>query len=479
MTLYRPEAQTAEIRAQLNAQLPALSTSKSAQDAQPVRTTDSPWSPINPTLDLARVETRPARPDGRPPPQPPTAAAVSAGKTLSPILDRAQRTSLIGVRVLDRNGTTVGGTAEVGQNFAHVWEVRQALSGRYAAALRARELENAPSEITTFSRGTGVRVFVALPITAGEEVLGAVYLSRTPKSILRHMYEEQEKALLALAFVLVMAISLAMLTSRTISRPIAQLLARTQRVARGETAHLEPLKHHGTREMAELSDGIARMATALSDRASYIRTLARQVSHEFKTPLTSIEGAAELLRDHHDTMTAEERQRFLENISKGGTRLRALLDRLLDLARAENTVNTDMRSDLALTASAAASGLPDAVDTRFDIPDDMKIRIDEEALRIVLLNLFDNATQHGASKIRMSATRHDDIVLVTISDNGGGISDANRSKIFEHFFTTRRTQGGTGLGLGIVRALLGAHGGTIDLDQTGPDGTTFRLSMQA
>ncbi|MEM9139343.1 MAG: sensor histidine kinase, partial [Pseudomonadota bacterium] len=229
------------------------------------------WIPIDPQLDLAVVDTMPSRPDGRDPPEPPTAAAVLAGRTLSPILDQAQRTSLIGVRILDRQGTTVGGTAEIGLNFAHVSEVRAALTGRYASALRFREIENAPTELSSISRGTGVRVFVAFPIIGDGVVEGAVYLSRTPKNILRHMYEERQKAILALLTVLVLAVSLAVLTSRTISRPVAELLRRTRRVTRGETAVMEPLKRPGTREMAELSEGISQMATALGDRAAYIR----------------------------------------------------------------------------------------------------------------------------------------------------------------------------------------------------------------
>jgi len=435
------------------------------------------WSPINPQLDLARVEKRPKRPDGRTPSQPSTAAAVSAGKTLSPILDRAQKTNLVGVRVLDENGTTVGGTAEVGLNFAHVDEVREALQGRYASALRYREIENAPSELSSISRGTGVRVFVALPITDGREVLGAVYLSRTPKSILRHLYENRDKAILALMTVLFLAVSLAWLTSRTISRPVAELLTRTRRVARGESDRIEPLERPGTREMAELADGISTMAKALSDRAAYIRTLASHVSHEFKTPLTSIEGAAELLRDHHDGMTADERQKFLETISAGGQRLRALLDRLLDLARAENAPRTEDLIDLAQAVTRASAGRS-ALDVDNAVPETLRGRISEDALGIVLGNLLENAAQHGATRVRIAGQSGGEAVHLQVEDDGGGITPANREKIFEHFFTTRREQGGTGLGLGIVRALLGAHGGSIALTETDLGGAAFEITLR-
>ena len=438
------------------------------------------WSPVTPQLDLARVDTLPARPDGLPPPQPSSALAVGAGRSLTPVLKRSQRTTLAGARVLDNLGTVVGGTAEIGLNFAHVQEVATALGGEYASALRFREFENAPSEVrtvATISRGTRVRVFVAFPVIDRGRVLGVIYLSRTPKSVLRHMYQEQDKVILAILTVLVLSFSLAMLTSRTISRPVAQLLARTGRVARGETAAMAPLEHAGTREMAELSEGITQMATALHDRAAYIRTLANHVSHEFKTPIASIQGAAELLSDHDDTMTAEERQKFLGSISKGGERLKALLDRLLELARAENAERTEEQTELGPVIRRTTRRLPDGVTAEIEVPDGLQGVISEEALAIVLENLFSNAAWHGADKLKVSSTVDGEKVVLDIADDGEGVSPANRDKIFEHFFTTRRDTGGTGLGLGIVRALLAAHGGDIELTDARP-GATFRIRLQ-
>jgi signal transduction histidine kinase len=402
---------------------------------------------------------------------------VAAGQALTPVLGRAQLTTLIGARVLDERGTVVGGTAEIGLNFAHVPEVAAALSGRYASALRYRELENAPSILARITRGTGVRVFVAMPVEAGGRVLGAVYLSRTPKSILRHLYDERDNAVLAAATVVVLAASLALLTSRTISRPVAELLARTRRVTSGETAAMAPLARPGTREMAELGQGIARMAAALNRRAEYIRTLASHVSHEFKTPIAAIQGAAELLQDHE--MTADERRRFAGNIAADGARLKALLDRLMELAKAENTVRTDARAALRPVAEKAAAHLPAGVAACIDLPEGLQARIAEDALAIVLGNLLENAAQHGATRVGLKARAEGGAVVLSVADNGRGVSAANRERIFDHFFTTRREQGGTGLGLGIVRALLAAHGGTIELAEAAPPGAVFRLTLRA
>ncbi len=99
------------------------------------------------------------------------------------------------------------------------------------------------------------------------------------------------------------------------------------------------------------------------------------------------------------------------------------------------------------------------------------------ALEIVLGNLLENAVQHGADRISIIAERGQNIRL-KVRDNGVGITEANRSRIFEHFFTTRRESGGTGLGLGIVKAILVAHGGDVELNERVMNGAEFVITLR-
>jgi len=94
----------------------------------------------------------------------------------------------------------------------------------------------------------------------------------------------------------------------------------------------------------------------------------------------------------------------------------------------------------------------------------------------VLANLIDNSARHGATAVSLSATSSDGKATIFVSDDGAGISPSNRTKIFEPFFTTRRESGGTGMGLGIVLALLKAHDGTIRLVDSGR-GTRFEIIL--
>jgi signal transduction histidine kinase len=99
-----------------------------------------------------------------------------------------------------------------------------------------------------------------------------------------------------------------------------------------------------------------------------------------------------------------------------------------------------------------------------------------ENAQIVFGHLADNSLRHGATSLAISAREQGDTLIVRVADNGAGVSPGNRDRIFDPFFTTRRADGGTGMGLGIVRALLRAHGGDIALDDSA-EGAAFVVTL--
>jgi signal transduction histidine kinase len=313
-----------------------------------------------------------------------------------------------------------------------------------------------------------------MPIAVDGRVAGVIYLSRTPNNIIKHLYGERGKVTLAATAMLLGTLLIALVFLRTVSRPIYALMERTKRIAAGDRDAIRPLDHHGTREMAELSAAFLDMAEKLQARSDSIQTFATHVSHELKSPLTAIQGAAELLRDSGEAMDAAERKRFSGNIVTDAGRLNLLVRRLLDLARAENLAPSGESTSL----DAALALLP--VDGRLAVSIEagggIGLRISTENAAIVLANLIDNSARHGATQVLLSAAAAEDKVTITVSDDGAGISPSNRSRIFEPFFTTRRESGGTGMGLGIVLALLKAHDGTIALVDSGR-GTRFEISL--
>ncbi|GAM96584.1 two-component sensor histidine kinase [alpha proteobacterium U9-1i] len=429
------------------------------------------YAPIVPALDLASSPILPSRPDARFAPivHP---NAVRLGETFEQIALAAQRTTLAGFRFLDANGVVVAGRAETGGSLAHVPEVREALAGRFSATLRLRIRDAPPPPIYSISRGAKIRVFVAMPVFVDDHVRGVVYLSRTPDNIVRNMYAERVRLLQAALLILVASALIGVLFMRAVARPARGLLGRANAIARGDRAAIGPLPQHGTREIADLTQGFMDMARRLFDRSDYLSAFATHVSHELKTPLASIKGATELMLDNVD-MSATERERFLRNVLADTERMSALLSRLRDLARAENP-------ELGGTArvSEVVHHLKrDQPAMEITLEGDAVIAMSTDNALIVFGHLADNARRHGARRLSVEATGGE-VVRVRLSDDGEGISPANRPLVFEPFFTTRRAAGGTGMGLGIVRALMRAHGGDVTLVEAST-GAAFVLTFPA
>lgn len=435
---------------------------------------DSPYRPIEPSLDLASDRVLARRPAA-------TAATVdpaftAIGARLSGILAETQKTTLAGFRLLDPKGVVIAGREEIGLSLGAVGEVRAALAGRYASALRQRISDEPPPSLYSVSRGTRVRVFVAMPVAVDGKVAGVVYLSRTPNNIVKHLYGERRKVVLAAIAILGGTLLIGLIFLRTVSRPIYALMERTKRIAAGDRAAIRPLDHHGTREMAELSDAFLEMAEKLHARSDSIQTFATHVSHELKSPLTAIQGAAELLRDSGSAMDEAERRRFSDNIVTDAGRLNLLVRRLLDLARAENLAPSGESTSLSAALALLPTG--DRLALRVEAGGETGLRISAENAAIVLANLIDNSARHGATLVSITAASAGGKATIQVSDDGGGISPSNRGRIFEPFFTTRRDCGGTGMGLGIVLALLKAHDGTIRLVDS-ERGARFEIILPA
>jgi two-component system OmpR family sensor kinase len=281
-----------------------------------------------------------------------------------------------------------------------------------------------------------------------------------------------------LAAVLILTLTVAYVLTRTLTTPINALIGRTEEIARGGRAAIRPLEIYGTREVATLSQSFLDLAGKLVDHSDYVRSFATHVSHELKSPLTSIKGAAELLRDDDDgnPMSAEQRNRFLANIIADTERLDRLLSRLRELAKAE------------LPSEQGASSLGEVVTqlkTQFrqlaisdeGADDDEMLALPVEAAGIVFANLAENAFQNGATTLAINVNDEERKMTIQVRDNGRGITDGNRDRIFEPFFSTRREDGGTGMGLGIIRAMLASHGGSIELLESGEDGTAFQIIL--
>lgn len=297
-------------------------------------------------------------------------------------------------------------------------------------------------------------------------------LSRAPVNIFDTLYAKRYLLLQAAVLILAVVVGIALFTSRTLVMPIQRIARGAERLALEETAEFEAQRPYRVVEIARLSDNVAAMARNLQQRTVFLRDFAQHVSHEFKTPLAALRGTVEVLNDHLEEMTPQERRHFLDNARSDVERLNRLMQRLLELAQADIGSGDEVTDVLDVARSldhATVRAPPDA---------SVRAHIRRESLEAALTNLVNNAREHGASRIDVRAEVHGDDVEVWVEDDGPGISDGNQSRIFEPFFTTRRDDGGTGLGLAISRSLLHAAGGTIELAPA-KTGAAFKITLVA
>ncbi|MDS4031186.1 MAG: HAMP domain-containing sensor histidine kinase [Candidatus Contendobacter sp.] len=444
------------------------------------------WRPRPARLDLAEDAVYPSPPDTIAPAVPADPHAQAVGQELQALLHDAQIMTLAGIAVADMRGTVVATTGpSLGRSLAAFEEVRRALAGEMVSLLRQRIPDSAPPAIDSISRGTSLRVFVAAPILQDQRIVAVVLLWRTPIALSQVLHGKRYHLLLATVLLLGTVVLMSTFTSFTVVRPLQALVRQAQRATAGEKGAVTPLARPVTREIAELSGAVAAMARHLEQRADYIRTFAAQVSHEFKTPLAAMRGTVELLRDHLDTMTATERERFLSHLDQDAARLERLVRRLLELARADvMQASASDRAEVATVVQRLAARYRDAgltVSVVEPLPS-ASVAMAEDVLESILGNLLDNARQHGGDAVTVTVTRPaphagtDPVLLIEVSDNGPGISAANAARVFEPFFTTDRARGGTGLGLAVVKSLLTAHRGAIELGKSAA-GTRLRIRL--
>jgi signal transduction histidine kinase len=437
---------------------------------------DDAYQPIIPTLNLFDT-IHPRRPNAMPTEIQADPIALKVGQMMLPILQNTQQVTLSGLRLLDMNGTVIAGREETGLSLAQIREVQQALQGNYASVIRQRISDQPPPPLYSISRGTLIRLFVAFPIIENRHLQGVLYLSRSPENILKHLYAVRWRVLAVSLVLLMLMVFLVIVVSATISRPIRELIRQTQRVRQGEQKQLEPIRSPITYEIANLSESFVEMAQALTDRSDYLRRFASHMSHEIKTPLTAMQGALELLHDHLDTMPQEQQMRFINNLLADALRLQQLVNRLLELAHADAIEPSLALCRLQDTINALQNRFVDRGLTIYCSGQaDTTLLIGSEVLEMALYNLIENSLQHGADWVTIYTNALGTHTEVFFHDNGNGISEANRAKIFTPFFTTKRDTGGTGLGLAITASLLKAYKGRIEL-LPAEQGALFRISL--
>ncbi|MDD4850448.1 MAG: ATP-binding protein, partial [Gemmiger sp.] len=219
--------------------------------------------------------------------------------------------------------------------------------------------------------------------------------------------------------------------------------------------------------------------------------LLRAISHDLRTPLTSISGNAGVLMESGETFPPEKRQKLYGTIYDDALWLINLVENLLSITRIENgTIKLHRQPELLeevfeealehLDRNAAAHHITTQVEEEL-----LMAQMDARLIVQVVINIVNNAVKYtpAGSHICLSARRAGAFVAVSIADDGPGLPEAARAKLFEMFYTAEHTQGdsrrGLGLGLALCRAIIAAHGGEIWQENLAPHGARFCFTLPA
>jgi two-component system sensor histidine kinase KdpD len=249
-------------------------------------------------------------------------------------------------------------------------------------------------------------------------------------------------------------------------------------------------------EQRQLVDALARQAAlamarvqfadqareaVLRARTEELRSaLLSMVSHDLRTPLSVITGAATSLVQHGDELTPAARTDLLLTIVEDARRLERVLSNLLQLTRAETGLEPAREwvpaEEIIGSALTRTEEIRHGRAVETEVPSDLLLHIDPVLFEQVLINLVENATKHGAPPFTIRMQRHGDDIEIELADRGPGLPTGDTTHLFDKFVRASAAPG-AGLGLAVVRAIVQAHGGTVRADSRPEGGAVFRVVL--
>jgi len=359
-----------------------------------------------------------------------------------------------------------------GQDYSRWNDVMLTLRGQYG--VRATRLD--PNDPRTSA------MYVAAPVRHEGRILGVLTVVAPTASVQPYAERSERRIRNGGAILLGVALLVGLALTWWLTKDVARLRAYARSVGvDGRT----PLPSLGAPELRELGSALEAMRARIDGR-DYVERYVQTLTHEMKSPLSAIRGAAELLRE---PLPESDRDRFLRNILEQEQRMRDLVDRMLalsDLQHRQGLKNPESVDLASLAAKVAASREPQATQRGVSLVVEGAagaiIRGEAFLLEQALGNLVDNAISFAPrhSEVHISVRSEGNLLKMDVSDRGPGLPDFAVDKVFTPFFSLPRPDGeakGTGLGLCFVREVALLHGGHASLANRPGGGATSRIEL--
>ncbi|MCB1919543.1 MAG: two-component system sensor histidine kinase CreC [Candidatus Competibacteraceae bacterium] len=367
----------------------------------------------------------------------------------------------------------------VGQDYSRWNDVYLTLRGEYGARTTREDPDDERTSV----------MYVAAPIRDEERIIGVLSVAKPGSSIQPYVDRAEAKLRRAAAMLVAVSLTVGLGFSWALARSIHRLAAYARAAAEGQRV---TVPQGGGPEMQALAVAVATMRDRLEGR-DYVERYVHTLTHEMKSPLAAIAGAAELLQDELPTT---QRERFVSLVATEAERLQQLVERLLALATVEQRRELQEQrpvwlwrivEDLLVSRAPTITRKQLRIDQR--IPENATVLGESFLIAQAMGNLLDNALNFTPDQgiVTLDAERVGDAWRLTVANSGGAIPDYARERLFERFYSLPRPDTGrksTGLGLAFVREVAHLHGGniTVDnlLDQSGKaTGVAAKLTLPA
>ena len=379
---------------------------------------------------------------------------------------RVTVTDARGIVVFDSDGK------DLGRDNSRWNDVYRTLRGEYGA--RSTREDPADEESTV--------MHVAAPIRGDDGRIIGVLTVAKPNSAMAPFIARSQVIIARWGFVLMgAALLVGVLAAWWLSRQLGALRRYADAVTAGERAP-QPA---AAGEFGDLGRALHDMREKLEGK-QYVEQYVHALTHELKSPLAAIRGAAELLEQ---PLPDADRQRFVASIGAQGERMAQMVDKLLALAAVEHRqrIEQPQSLDAAALLNEAVDAVRDhaqgeGIELRIEVADRIALSGDGFLLRQALVNLLDNALDFApsGSMVEVRALRDGDTVRFEVADRGPGVPDYARARVFERFYSLPRPDGGSrssGLGLPFVAQVAELHGGRAELVEREGGGSVAVLSL--
>lgn len=347
---------------------------------------------------------------------------------------------------------------------------------------------------TDYSSGTFYGAFkethlsTVVPVKDTDQIIGYLAIHYPMKNLYESRSNIVEVMIVIFIVIYALFFSFLLVYFFRVHKPLKEILKGALEFANGNLSYTIPVDSED--EMGYLSHSLNYMADKLNKNGEYQRQFISNVSHDFRSPLTSIKGYVEAMLD--GTIPPEMQERYLKIIAFESTRLEKLTRSLLTLneldvkKRMMHMRRFDINETIRTTA-ASFEGTCSERNIRLELllaGKELFVRADMEQIQQVLYNLLDNAIKfsNDNSSINIETSVKNDKVFVSVKDHGVGIPKDSLSKVWDRFYKTDTSRGkdrkGTGLGLSIVKEIIKAHNQNINVISTEGVGTEFIFTLK-